>query len=78
MHKSTNPVIAIDTKALPSEGFVKLRQILTVFPVSQATWWRNVKKGRYPKGVRLSDNVMCWDVQDIRLLMQQAKSGQLR
>jgi predicted DNA-binding transcriptional regulator AlpA len=56
---------------LPSEGFVRLRQILRVIPISKSTWWAGVKSGRFPSGRRLGPNTTVWDVQEIRALMEQ-------
>jgi len=64
---------------LPSEGFVRLRQIIGdrksdppvvgVIPVSRATWWRGVKNGRYPVGIKLGDNTTAWRVEEIRAVI---------
>ena len=57
--------------SLPSEGYVRLPEILKVFPVSKSTWWAGVKSGRYPAGIKLSKGVSAWKVEDIRALIQQ-------
>jgi len=54
---------------LPETGFVRLPTILSVFPVSKATWWAGVKSGRYPKSVKISPRVTVWKVEDIRTLL---------
>lgn len=33
---------------LPSLGFVRLPQILEVYPISKSHWWAGVKAGRLP------------------------------
>jgi prophage regulatory protein len=62
---------------LPREGFVRLPQILAVFPVSASTWWRGVKSGRYPRGVKLSPFCTAWPAQDIHDLLARAAAGEL-
>ena len=62
---------------LPPEGFVRLAVILLVFPVSPSTWWRGVKSGRYPRGVKLSKFCTAWRVEDIRELLARATAGEL-
>lgn len=57
---------------LPSEGFVRLSQILVVFPVSRSAWWAGVKSGRYPAPKKLGPHTTAWRVQDIRALIEQA------
>lgn len=41
-------------------GFMRQKEILTVFPVSSATFWRRVKDGEFPKPVKLSERVTVW------------------
>ena len=59
----------MDTK-LPESGFVRLPQILAVFPVSRSAFWAGVKTGRYPKPVKLSPRCTAWRVDDIRELIE--------
>ena len=56
---------------LPETGFVRLPTILKVFPVSRSTWWAGVKDGRFPKGVKLSEKITAWRVEDIRTLIEE-------
>lgn len=60
-----------DQTLLPETGFVRLPTILKIFPVSKSTWWAGVKDGRFPKGVKLSDKITAWRVEDIRDLLAQ-------
>ena len=55
---------------LPAAGFVRLPQVLAVFPVSKTVWWEGVKAGRYPRPVKLSPRTTAWDVQAIRDLIE--------
>ncbi len=55
---------------LPETGYVRLPAILKVYPVSKSTWWSGVASGRYPSGVKLSQRVTAWKVEDIRNLIQ--------
>jgi len=59
---------------LPETGFIRLRDILKIFPVSKSTWWAGVKDGRFPKPVKLSDNITAWRVHDIRQLISDKNS----
>ena len=58
---------------LPQTGFVRLPQILQVFPVSKSTWWLGVKDGRFPQPVKLSARITAWRVEDIHTLMERHK-----
>jgi len=55
--------------SLPSEGFVRLRDIIGPsgpIPVSKSTWWAGVKSGRYPAAVKLGPRTTAWRVGDLR------------
>lgn len=54
---------------LPETGFVRLPQILSVFPVSRSAFWAGIKAGKYPKPVKLSERTTAWRVEDIRELI---------
>ena len=55
---------------LPSTGFVRLPEILALFPVSESVWWEGVRTGRYPKGIKLSARCTAWRAEDIRALIE--------
>lgn len=65
--------------ALPATGFVRLQQIIGnrkrgipgPVPVCASAWWKGVKEGRFPKGVKLSARVTVWRVEDIRRLVEE-------
>lgn len=58
---------------LPEKGFVRLPQILQVFPVSKSTWWAGIQQGRFPKSVKLSARITAWRVEDIHDLIKRYK-----
>ncbi|GGK58062.1 helix-turn-helix transcriptional regulator [Amphritea balenae] len=60
---------------LPEVGFVRLPQILQVFPVCKSTWWDGVKKGVFPQPVKLSAGVTAWRVEEIRQLITDLSEG---
>ena len=57
-------------KLLPETGFLRLPQILALFPVSRSAFWAGVKDGRYPTPVKLSPRCTAWRVEDIRALIE--------
>lgn len=57
---------------LPSAGFVRLPQILSVIPISRSTWWAWVASGKAPKGIKLGPRVTVWRVEDINSLIASA------
>ncbi len=62
MNNSTN---------LPETGFIRLPDVLRVFPVGRSTWWAGVKEKKYPQPVKLGPRVTAWRVEDIRALIKQ-------
>ena len=63
----------LKTKPLPETGFLRLTDIVApdgIFPVSRSTWWAGIKAGSYPEGVKLSQRVTAWRVEDIRALIE--------
>jgi predicted DNA-binding transcriptional regulator AlpA len=57
-------------KQLPETGFLRLKQILELVPVSKSTWWLGVKTGRFPRQIKIGPNTSCWRVEDIRALIE--------
>jgi len=55
---------------LPSTGYLRLPEVLALYPVSKSTWWAGIKKGRFPAGVKLSERTTAWRVEDIRKLIE--------
>ena len=65
------------SSALPTEGFVRLRQVLAAVPVSKSTWWAGCKTGRFPAPVKLGPRTTAWRVSDIRALLDNPASCEL-
>jgi len=56
--------------ALPvSDGFMRLPQVLAVFPISKTKWWAGVRAGQYPRSVKLGTRVTAWRTRDIAALL---------
>ena len=62
---------------LPDSAYVRESQIIPdVFPISHASWWRGIKNGRYPPGVKLSENTTAWQVGKLRRCQAKIEAGQ--
>jgi prophage regulatory protein len=59
---------------LPETGFVRLPEVLKVFPISKSSWWAGVKQGRYPQPVKLGPKMTAWRVVDIRALIEKTSA----
>ncbi len=55
--------------SLPATGFVRLPQVLAVFPVSKSKWWAGCKTGKYPKSIKHGGSTF-WKAEDIRALIE--------
>lgn len=51
---------------LPDTGFIRLKDILLIYPIGKSTVWAKVKKGEFPKPIRLGPRTVAWEVQEIR------------
>jgi len=58
-----------------STGFLRLPDVLKLYPVSKSTWWQGVKDGIYPQPVKLSRRTTAWRAQDIYALIQNTEQG---
>lgn len=74
MRKKTKPIKLGD---LPKTGYVRLHQVLSVFPVGKSTFWHMIREGRAPEPVRLSTRIVGWRVEDIRALLDEVEKGNM-
>jgi len=52
----------------PETGFVRLPQVLSVFPISRSGWYQGVADGKYPQPIKLG-HISVWRVEDILKLI---------
>ena len=45
------------------------KNIQPIIPVSKSAWWDGVKRGIYPKPIKLSENMTVWRSDDIQGLV---------
>lgn len=72
MAQELQVTITRESAPLPTEGYVRLPQILAVIPVGKSTWWNGVRSGRFPSPVKLGPRTTAWKVEDIRQLVNDA------
>lgn len=58
---------------LPDTGFLRLPQVLALIPISRSAWWAGIRKGSFPKGIKLGSKTTVWRAEDIRALIQQSR-----
>lgn len=54
----------------PPSAYLRLPQVLEIFPVSKSAWWAGVKSGKYPKAVKLGQRTTAWSAESIRALIE--------
>ena len=58
-------------RVLPQEGYLRLKEVLMLIPVSKSTWYKGIADGRYPKPTKkFGARITAWDVYDIRSLLE--------
>ncbi|MDL2317373.1 AlpA family phage regulatory protein [Desulfovibrio sp. OttesenSCG-928-A18] len=62
-------------QSIPVTGFVRIRQILAVIPVSASTWWAGVAAGKFPKPIKLGHRTTVWRAEDIHSLIETLGQG---
>lgn len=58
------------TNQFKRTGFLRLKEVLDLFPVSKSHWWQGVKDGIFPQPVKLSPRCTAWRVEDILELIE--------
>lgn len=50
--------------------FLRLPQVLEIFPVSKSAWYAGIKAGIYPKPNKLGQRSSAWSSESIRALIE--------
>jgi len=59
----------------PQIGYLRLPQVLAIFPISRSAFWAGVKSGKYPQPVKLSPRCTAWRAEDIHALLRSVDRG---
>lgn len=43
---------------IPTTGFLRLPQIMELFPISKSAWWKGCRTGKYPKPIKLGSGLI--------------------
>lgn len=58
----------------PTARYVRLKRLIAEYvPVSEATIWRWVTEGTFPKPIKLHDRVTAWLVKDVESWLESKK-----
>lgn len=62
---------------IPSTGFLRLPQVLELFPISKSAWWKGCATGRYSRPVKIGPRTTVWRAEDIRAFIERVgKEGE--
>ncbi|MFO1253246.1 MAG: AlpA family phage regulatory protein [Inhella sp.] len=62
---------------LPATGFIRAKQLRAFVPFGTTTLWGRVKKGTFPKPIKLSAGMTAWRCEDVRAwIADQGKGAQ--
>ena len=56
-------------------AFLRLPQVLEIFPISRSSWWQGCKSGKYPKPIKLGPRTTVWRKDEIEKLAEKFSSG---
>ncbi len=55
---------------MTTKSFLRLKQILEIFPVSKSHWYEGIQKGIYPPPIKPTKNMSMWRESDITQLIE--------
>ncbi len=58
-------------------GFLRLKEVLKLFPISKSSWWKGIAEGKYPQPCKLGPRTTAWRVADIEMLISNVETGGL-
>ena len=56
-------------------AFLRLPQVLEIFPISRSSWWQGCKSGKYPKPIKLGPRTTVWRKDEIEAPAEKFSSG---
>jgi predicted DNA-binding transcriptional regulator AlpA len=59
--------------AIELDGYLRLKQVLKLIPVSKSVWWEGCKTGQYPKPYKIGLRAIGWKTRDVYACMAQFK-----
>ena len=77
MNQANKTPLVLSLDNLPDSAMIRAGQLITrpgrpgLLPFGNTTLWRQVKAEKFPKPVKLFDNVTAWKVGDVRAWLAQ-------
>ena len=64
------PVRCVSSVSLEGDGYLRLEDVLTVYPVSRSAWYAGIQQGIYPPPIPLGRRSVGWSRAAIRALVE--------
>ena len=58
-----------------TDKFLRLSQILQLIPIGKSTLWEKVKKGEFPKQIKLGTKISVWKESDVQAYINSHCNG---
>ena len=58
-----------EESVLSAHGFLRLKQVLQLIPISKTSWYSGIQIGRYPAPLRIGERTSVWRAEDINKLI---------
>lgn len=56
-------------------GFMRVKEVLELIPLSRSTWDDGVKSGTFPKPINLTERTVAWRASDINDLIERLSAS---
>lgn len=56
------------------KGYIRLKQLLELYPVSKSTLYAKIAKGEFPRPIKLGPRISAWSVADITALIERLEA----
>ncbi len=56
--------------SLPLAGYIRLKFLLQLLPISKSSWYAGIKEGKFPAPTKLGPRTSAWRVSDVAELLE--------
>lgn len=60
------PPELINFDSLPNSAYIRLPVLVALYGISKGTIWKNVRAGKIPRPIKLSERCTAWNVGEIK------------
>lgn len=65
----------LQKNTLPDDGFMRLKDVLNLIPISKSRWYEGVRNGEFPSPISLGQRARAYRVCDIKALLDKFNSA---